>query len=245
MGHRICTSLQPGNRALQTVFHSSKEGWGVAFHLRSSSSGRLRHAAQVHSNVNFETNRATGQIRGLVCHDRFQGRILPHTYPSVSQEVPEVHFWGQSIPISGSSIRPSIITPHFHEISGGPDNSSSSGYSHNELHWRLGDSSTVASVGSSASRCRSCPHERVGVTANHQKECAFSTTEDHFSWRGMGLNVDAGAPVTGTYRVHPVICKKYKARPRLPEILYNSTNPTTNLKLLKCFQISVPYASHV
>ncbi len=29
----------------------------------------------------------------------------------------------------------------------------------------------------------------------------------------MRLNVDAGAPVTGTYRVHPVGCKKYKARP--------------------------------
>ncbi len=46
-----------------------------------------------------------------------------------------------------------------------------------------------------------------------QKVCAFSITEDHFSWRGMGLNVDAGAPVTGTYRVYPVSCKKYKARP--------------------------------
>ncbi len=64
-----------------------------------------------------------------------------------------------------------------------------------------------------ASRCRPCPHERVGVTAKRQKECAFSTTEDHFSWRGMRLNVDAGAPVTDMYRVHPVGCKKYKARP--------------------------------
>ncbi len=83
----------------------------------------------------------------------------------------------------------------------------------NELHRRLVDSSSVASVSSSASRCLSCPHERVGVTAKRQKECVFSTTEDQFSWRGMGLNVDAGAPVTGTYRVHPVGCKKYKARP--------------------------------
>ncbi len=82
--------------------------------FRSSSSERLRHAAQV-QNVNFETNRATDQIRGLVFHNRSQGRILPHIHPSVSQEVPEVRFWGQSIPISGSSVRPSIITPHFHE----------------------------------------------------------------------------------------------------------------------------------
>ncbi len=91
--------------------------------------------------------------------------------------------------------------------------SSSSGYSHNELHRRLVDSSSVVSVGSSALRCHSCPHERVGVTAKCQKECDFSTREDHFSWRGMGLNVNADVPVTGTYRIHPVGCKKYKARP--------------------------------
>ncbi len=58
------------------------------------------------------------------------------------------------------------------------------------------DSSSVASVGSTASKCCASPHERVGVTAKCQKECAFSTTEDHLPWRGMGLNVDVGAPVT-------------------------------------------------
>ncbi len=45
-GHRICTSLQQGNRVLQPVFHSSKEGWGVASHFRSSSSEQLHHAAR-------------------------------------------------------------------------------------------------------------------------------------------------------------------------------------------------------
>ncbi len=146
-GHGICTSLQQGNRVLQPVFHSSKEGWGVASHFRSSSSERLRHAAQV-QNVNFETNHGTDQIQGLVCHDRSLGRILPLIYPSVSQEVPEVHFWGQSIPVLGSSVRPSIITPHFHEMSRcGPGASSASGYSLYELHRRLVDSSSVASVG--------------------------------------------------------------------------------------------------
>ncbi len=80
-------------------------------------------------------NHATDQIRGLVCHDRSQGRILPHIHPSVSQQVPEVRSWGQSIPISGSSVLPSIITPHFHEMRRcGPGTSLSSGYSHNELH---------------------------------------------------------------------------------------------------------------
>ncbi len=45
-GHIICTSLQQGNWVLQPVFHSSKEGWGIASHFRSSSSERFRHAAQ-------------------------------------------------------------------------------------------------------------------------------------------------------------------------------------------------------
>ncbi len=62
-------------------------------------------------------------------------------------------------------------------------------------------------------RCHSCPHDRVGVMTKRQKECAFSSTDDHYSWRGMRLNVNAGAHVTGTYRVHPVGCKKSKARP--------------------------------
>ncbi len=86
----------------------------------------------------------------------------------------------------------------------GPGASSSQVYSHNELHQRFVDSSSVTSIGSSASRYSSYPLERVGVTAKRHKECAFSTTEDHFSWRGMGLNVDAGVPVG---------CGKYKARP--------------------------------
>ncbi len=168
-GHRICASLQQANRVLQPVFHSSKEGLGVASHFRSSSSERLRPAAQV-QNLNFETNRATDQIRGLVCHDRSQGLILPHIHPSVSQEVPELRFWGQSIPISVSSIRPSIITPHFDEMRRcSPGASSASGYSHYELHRQLVDSSSVASVGSAASRCRSGPHERSGVQLNAKK----------------------------------------------------------------------------
>ncbi len=140
-GHSICTSPQQGNCVLQPLFHSSKEGWGVASHFRSSSSERLHHAAQV-QNVNFETNRATDQIRVLVCHNRSQGCILPHIHPSMSQEVSEVCFWGQSISVSGSSVRPSIITTHFHEMRRcSPGASSASGYSHYELHRRLVDSS--------------------------------------------------------------------------------------------------------
>ncbi len=121
-------------RFYSRYFIVSKKDWRVASHFRASSSEGFRHAAQV-QNFDFETNRVTDQIRGLVCHDRSQGRILSHIYLSVSQEVPEVHFWGQSIPVSGSSVRPSIITPHFHEMRRcSPDASSASGYLHYELH---------------------------------------------------------------------------------------------------------------
>ncbi len=37
---------------------------------------------------------------------------------SQSQEVPEVCFQGQSLPILGSSFRPSTLTPDFHEVCG-------------------------------------------------------------------------------------------------------------------------------
>ncbi len=49
--------------------------------------------------------------------------------------------------------------------------------------------------------------------AKRQEKCAFSTTEDHFPGCDVGLNVDAGVPVTGTYWVHPDSCGKNKARP--------------------------------
>ncbi len=212
--------------AIEYVPHSNREtGFYSRYFIVPKKDGGLRPILDLRvlnvsvlklkfKNVNFETNHVTDQIRGLVCHDRSQGRILSHIHPSVSQEVPEVRFWGQSIPVSGSSIRPSIITPHFHEMRRcSPGASSPSGYSHYELHRRLVDSSSVASVGSSASRCRSCPHGKIGVTAKRQEKCAFSITEDHFPGRDMGLNVDAGAPVTGTYRVHPIGCEKNKARP--------------------------------
>ncbi len=55
--------------------------------------------------------------------------------------------------------------------------------------------------------------KKLGLRLNAKEKCAFSITEDHFPRRDMGLNVDAGAPVTGTYRVHPIGCEKNKARP--------------------------------
>ncbi len=35
--------------------------------------------------------------------------------------------------------------------------------------------------------------KELGFPAKRQNKCAFSATEDQFSWHDMGLNVDAGA----------------------------------------------------
>jgi len=41
---------------------------------------------------------------------------LPYFHPSTTQEISEVRFWGRRSPISGSSIRPTVITLHFHKM---------------------------------------------------------------------------------------------------------------------------------
>jgi len=74
----ICTSLQQGHQVLQLFFLRSKNGWGAASHFGSKSSERVSHTTKI-QNVNFEKNHFTDQIRGLVCHERSQGRILPCT----------------------------------------------------------------------------------------------------------------------------------------------------------------------
>ncbi len=52
-----------------------------------------------------QTGRVSDQVRGLVCHNRSKRHILLYLHPSHSQGVPEVCFRGQSLPISGSSLR--------------------------------------------------------------------------------------------------------------------------------------------
>ncbi len=88
------------------------------------------------------------------------------------------------------------------------------------LHRRLVDSISVASVGSSASRCRSCHMKKFGLRLNAKKSVLSPLQRTTF----LGVIWDStstadmwyattGAPVTGTYRVHPVGCGKNKARP--------------------------------
>ncbi len=56
-------------------------------------------------------------------------------HPSQSQEVPEVCVQEQSLPISGFSLRPSNLTPYFHEVCGCCSGSSATpGHPHTQLH---------------------------------------------------------------------------------------------------------------
>ncbi len=139
MEREVDTLLRKGVRVLQPVLHSSKEGWRVASHFRSASIEPLRHETEVQYSYT-QTHRVSDQVRGLVCHDRSKRRIFPCLHPSHSQEVPEVCFRGRSLPISGSSLRPSTLIPHFHEVCGccaGP--AAAPGHPHTQLYRRLFD----------------------------------------------------------------------------------------------------------
>ncbi len=133
-GHRGGPSSREGIRVLQPVFHSSQEGWRVAFDHRSASTEPLSQSAEV-QDAHAEASRVTNQVRGLVCHNRSKRRILPRIHPSMSQEVPKVRFWGQSIPISGSSLRSNTLTPHVYKSSGCSTSSvEAAGHLHTKLY---------------------------------------------------------------------------------------------------------------
>ncbi len=145
----------------------------------------------------YQASHVSNQVRGLVCDDRSKRRLLPYINYSSTPEVPKVCFQGQSIPILGSSFRPSTLTPHFHEVGGCSSGSLVTlGHPHTELHLWLVDSSSIRAVSSSASRCRSRSHERLGVKAKCKEKCASSSIEDHLSGCGVGFDQDAGTSVS-------------------------------------------------
>ncbi len=108
--HRGGPSSQKRVRVLQLVLYSSLEGWRVASHFRSASVEPLSQQTEVQD---AQTGHVSDQVRGLVCHDRSKRCILPYLHPSHSQGVPEICFRGRSLPISGSSLLPRTLTPHF------------------------------------------------------------------------------------------------------------------------------------
>ncbi len=212
-GHRGGPSSRERVRVLQPVLHSSKEGWRVASHFRSASVEPLSQQTEV-QDAYTQAGRVSNQVRGLVCRDRSKRRILPCLHPSHSQEVPAVCFRGQSLPVSGSSFRPSTLTLHFYEVCGRRVSSAAAtGRPHTQLHRRLVDSRSIRADGGSTSRCCSRSHESVGVKTERQEGCAFSITENHLSGCGVGFNHDAGKYVPCSDRVDPHGSQECERRP--------------------------------
>ncbi len=103
-GHRGGPSSCQRVRVLQPILHRSEEGWGLASNSRSTIVEPLSQETQV-QDAYYQASRGSNQVRGLVCDYRSKGRLLPYIHPSSTQEVPEVCFRGQCVPISGSSVR--------------------------------------------------------------------------------------------------------------------------------------------
>ncbi|KAI2666213.1 Transposon Ty3-I Gag-Pol polyprotein [Labeo rohita] len=212
-GHRGGPSSRRGVRVLQPVLHCSEEGWGPVSHFRSETTESFSYEVEV-QNADCQSSGVTNHVRGLVCDDRSKRRLLPCLHPSSTQEVLEVCFQGRSIPISGSSVRPSTLPPHFHKVCGCCSGSAvTPGHPHTQLHQRLVDSGSIGAHGGSTSRCCSCSYERAGVETERQEECAVSITENHLSRRGVGFDHDAGTFVTCSDRVDPHCSNKSERRP--------------------------------
>ncbi len=56
-------------------------------------------------------------------------------------------------------------------------------------------------------------HKSVGVETERQEECAFSITENHLSWCGVGFDHDAGTYVPCSDRVKPHGSQESERRP--------------------------------
>lgn len=114
--HRTDPSSRHRVRVLQPLLHCSKKGWRAASDIRSKRAKSLGTNTEI-QNVDDQQHRVTNTVRGLVCHDRSEGRILSHIHPSKSQEVPEIRLRGQGVSVQGSSVRPSALTPHVYQSS--------------------------------------------------------------------------------------------------------------------------------
>ncbi len=67
----------------------------VPNHVQSAST-EPRYQTPSVQDAHYQTDCVSNQVRGLVCHNRSQGCILPHIHPSSTLEVTEVCFWGEA-----------------------------------------------------------------------------------------------------------------------------------------------------
>ncbi len=212
-GHRTCSPARQTVRLLQPVFSRSQERWGVASDFRSSRVEPLPQNIQV-QNANNQDDCFSHPIEGLVCDNRSKGRLFSYRNIATTQEVPEVRFWGRSLPVSGSSVRPSLVTPHIHEMHGCSSGSSATpGHPHFKLHRRLADSGTVSRACASTSGCRPSSSRISGVETQRQEKRSLSCSEDNVFGGCMGFDHNAGTAVSCTRRIHSKRPKEHQARP--------------------------------
>ncbi len=146
------TRLEKG--AIEYVPHSNREtGFYRRYFIVPKKDGGLRPILDLRvlnisvMKLKFKMLTLRQIVSQIRSEDWFVTIDLKDTYFHISilpyhRKFLRFRFWGQSIPVSGSSVRPGITTPHFHEMRRcSPGASSASGYSHYELHRRLVDSS--------------------------------------------------------------------------------------------------------
>ncbi len=112
------------------------DGWKYAYHFRSASveplsqQTKVKYAQTVVSQIRSEDWFVTIDIKG----------IHPYLHPSHSQGVHEVCFLGRSLPISGSSLRPSTLTLHFYKVCGCSVSSAvATRHPYTQLHRKIND----------------------------------------------------------------------------------------------------------
>ncbi|KAI2665262.1 ORF V: Enzymatic polyprotein [Labeo rohita] len=191
--------LPPGGRARRSVYHPP-------------SFESFSHEAEI-QDAYSQASSVTDQVRGLVCDDRSKRRLFPRLHPSSTQEVPEVCFQGQSIPISGSSVRPSTSPRTFTkcvDAALAPLRFRGIRILNYIDDWLiLAQSEQVAAQ----HRCCARSHERVGAETERQEKCAVSITKDHLSRRGVGFDHNAGTFVSRSDRVDPCCSQESQRRP--------------------------------
>ncbi len=128
------TEVVPPCDRIRILEEVPKKDGGIASYSRSEIIEPLSHETQVQDDY-YQASRVPNQVRGLVCDDRSERHLLPYIHSYSTPEVPKVCFQGQSIPISGSFVRPSTLTPHFHKVCGCSSGFVSSlEHPHTELH---------------------------------------------------------------------------------------------------------------
>lgn len=135
---------------------------------------------------------------------QFHKTHISHQNYARTQEVSQVRFSGRSMPISSASFWPSSVPTHIYQMNGcSAGFSVTPGHPCIQINCQLVDSSPVKGTSSTASRCCARSHKGFGTQVEPDEECAFSTTENHFSRRSVGFVYNASTSVSCMCLFHP------------------------------------------